>query len=196
MVSGFVTTKIGYYVPAMYISPIIMAIGEGLLSTLSRTTPSSKWIAYQFLTGFGLGFGMQTGGLAMQTVLPAEDVSIGLAIMFFAQQLGGAVFVSVGQAILSNLLVSRLKGLPGLDAGAIVSAGATELAKVVPPQFMDVVIEAYNYALTRIFLCAVGLTGAALLAVVGVEWRSIKKGQPGGAGAAGKKGETSPTVGE
>jgi len=201
MISGFLTTKIGYYVPAMLVSPAIMAIGEGLLSTFSQSTPSSKWIAYQFLTGFGLGFGMQTAGLAMQTVLPREDVSIGLAINFFAQQLGGAVFVSVGQTILSNLLVHRLAGVSGLDPAEIVGSGATELGKVVPPQYMQLVIEAYNYACTRIFLCGLGLTFAALLSAFGVEWRSIKKGKqgpPGGHGGPGgpaaAKGPAPPEV--
>lgn len=185
IVSGALTTKIGYYVPAMIVSPAVMAVGEGLMSTFNASTPSSKWIAYQFLTGFGLGLGMQTAGLAMQTVLPREDVSIGLAINFFAQQLGGAVFVSVGQAILSNFLVSRLKGIPGLDAGSIVGAGATELAELVPPQYLDLVIQAYNYACTRIFLCAMGLTFAALLSALGMEWRSIKRRQPGSPGGPG-----------
>lgn len=195
MISGFFTAKIGYYVPAMYVSPAIMAIGEGLMSTFNPSTSSSKWIAYQFLTGFGLGFGMQTAGLAMQTVLPREDVSIGLAINFFAQQLGGAVFVSVGQTILSNLLVSRLQGVPGLDPSEIVGSGATDLVKVVPPEYMDLVIQAYNYACTRIFLCGLGLTFAALLSALGMEWKSIKKGRqgpggpggPGGPAAAGPK---------
>jgi MFS family permease len=193
MMSGFLTTKIGYYVPAMIACPAVMAIGEGLLSTFSPSTPSSKWIAYQFLTGFGLGFGMQTAGLAMQTVLPREDVSIGVAINFFAQQLGGAVFVSVGQTILSNLLVHKLSGVSGLDPSEIVGSGATELAKVVPPQYIQLVIDAYNYACTRIFLCGIGLTIAALLSAFGMEWKSIKQGRqgpPGGPG--GPKGPGGP----
>jgi hypothetical protein len=192
MISGFTTAKIGYYVPAMILSPTIMSIGEGLMSTFYPDTPSSKWIAYQFLTGFGLGFGMQTAGLAMQTVLPREDVSIGLAIAFFSQQLGGAVFVSVGQTILSNLLVSKLDGVPGLDAAAIVGSGATDLGRLVPPEFVDLVIEAYNYACTRIFLCALGLSGAALLCALGMEWRSIKKAQPGSPGGPGGPGAARP----
>lgn len=188
MTSGFTTTKIGYYVPAMIASPAVMSVGEGLMSTFNRDTDSAHWIAYQFLTGFGLGFGMQTAGLAMQTVLPREDVSIGLAINFFAQQLGGAIFVSVGQTILSNMLVSRLEGVPGLDAGGIVSSGATNLLGTVPPQFVDLVIEAYNYACTRIFLCGMGLTFAALISAFGVEWRSIKKGAKGAPGGPGGPG--------
>jgi hypothetical protein len=173
--SGFLTQKSGYYSPSLIIGPCIMAVGEGLLSTFKPDTPSSKWIGYQFLTGYGLGFGFQTVNLAIQTVLPKEEIPTGVAIIFFAQQLGGAIFVSVGQTILSTLLVSRLSHIPGLDATMIVKTGATELVKVVPSEFLSVVINTYNYACTRIFLAAVALTCAALLCAFGIEMRSIKK---------------------
>ncbi|PTB45738.1 hypothetical protein M441DRAFT_54777 [Trichoderma asperellum CBS 433.97] len=175
IVSGFVTQKSGYYSPSLIIGPCIMAVGEGLLSTFTPDTPSSHWIGYQFLTGFGLGFGFQTINLAIQTVLPKEEIPTGVAIIFFAQQLGGAIFVSVGQTILSTLLVSHLSDIPGLDPMMIVKTGATELARVVPSEFLSAVINAYNYACTRIFLAAVALTCASLLCALGVEFRSIKK---------------------
>lgn len=183
--SGVITSRIGYYMPSMLICPVIMAVGEGLMSTFSPTTDSSRWIAFQFLTGFGLGFGMQTGALAIQTVLSMADVSTGIAINMFAQQLGGAVFSSVGQAILSNVLVAQLTGVDGLKADAIVTAGITNLLGHVRPEHRGLVIGAYNFACTRIFLAAVGLSCAALLCAFGVEWRSIKKPQ---AGSEGHKG--------
>ncbi|KAM0512021.1 hypothetical protein ACHAPE_009265 [Trichoderma viride] len=175
IMSGFLTQKSGYYTPSLIIGPCIMAIGEGLLSTFKPDTPSSHWIGYQFLTGFGLGFGFQTVNLAIQTVLPKEEIPTGVAILFFAQQLGGAIFVSVGQTILSTLLVSRLSDIPGLDPMMIVNTGATELAKTVPSEFLSAVINAYNYACTRIFIASVALTCASLLCAFGVEFRSIKK---------------------
>ncbi|KAF7543739.1 hypothetical protein G7Z17_g10503 [Cylindrodendrum hubeiense] len=178
-VSAAFTQRIGYYVPTMLLCPCVMAIGEGLLSTFTPTTGSSHWIAYQFIVGFGLGLGMQTVGLAVQTTLPKDDVSTGLAITFFCQQLGGAIFVSVGQTILSSLLVKRLAHIPGLDGKTIVNTGATDLHKVVPEKYMDVVLEAYNYAITRIFLAAVGLSVAGLISAMFMEWRSIKKGKQG-----------------
>lgn len=159
----------------MLIGPCITAIGEGLLTTFTPSTGSSHWIGYQFLTGFGVGSGMQSVGLAVQATLPKEDVSTGVAITFFAQQLGGAIFVTVGQTILSTLLVKQLSGLPGLDPMSIVKTGATELRHIVPTEFFDTVIEAYNYALTRIFFCALALAFAQLIAALFVEWRSIKK---------------------
>ncbi|KAK3318304.1 putative aflatoxin efflux pump [Apodospora peruviana] len=179
IIAGIATTKIGYYVPSMLLAPSIMSIGEGLMTTLNRDTPSSHWIAFQFLTGFGLGFGMQTSGLAIQTVLPKEDISAGIAINFFVQQLGGAVFTSVGQSILTNLLASQLSGVPGITPEDIVKEGATKLFDKVPPQFKDLVIDAYNYACQRIFMAAMGLAFAALLCAFGMEWRSIKKGKNG-----------------
>ncbi|KUI54830.1 Putative HC-toxin efflux carrier TOXA [Cytospora mali] len=188
ILNGIATQKIGYYVPSMLLSPSIMAIGEGLLSTLTRGAPQSHWIGFQFLSGFGLGMGMQAASLACQTVLPMSDIPQGIALVFFTQQLGGAIFTSVGQTILSNLLVSQLAGIPGIDPAEVINNGATELTSIVPAQYIDLVINAYDYTLTRIFLCAMGLAFAALLSAAGMEWKSIKKGKPGmgGPGAAGK----------
>ncbi|KAK1981089.1 major facilitator superfamily transporter [Colletotrichum cereale] len=175
IISGGMTQKIGYYVPSMILCPCIMSVGLGLMSTFQPGISSGHWIGYQFLTGFGLGFGMQTVGLAVQAVLPKEDVSTGVSISFFSQQLGAAVFVSVGQSILSNMLVSQLSGIPGLPAQAIVNTGATNLHKAVPAEFLDVVIRAYNYACTRIFLAGMALSLATLVCALCMEWRNIKK---------------------
>lgn len=196
ILSGIVTQKIGYYVPSMLAAPTIMCVGEGLLSTLHRDSPQQHWAAYQFLSGFGLGFGMQTSGLAIQTVLPKEDVSIGIAINFFVQQLGGAVFTSVGQAILTNLLVARLAPIPGFNPKAIVSEGATHLSAIAPPEFHGAVVDAYNHACRHIFLASMGLAFASLFSALGMEWRSIKKGkyQPPGSAAPEGSGPPSPVT--
>ncbi|KAL6884239.1 putative aflatoxin efflux pump [Trichoderma longibrachiatum] len=173
--SGLITQRIGYYMPALVIAPCIMAVGEGLLFTFKPTTGSPHWIGYQFLAGFGLGFGFQTANLAVQATLPKKEIPTGVSILFFTQQLGGAVFLSAGQTVLNSLLVSHLKDVPGLDPETIVKSGATELSKAVPPQFVSAVVDAYNYACTHIFLVALALTCAQLVAALGIEWGSVKK---------------------
>lgn len=164
----------------MILCPCLMAIGEGLLTTIKPTTGSPEWIAYQFLVGFGLGSGIQTVGLAVQTTLPREDIPTGMAITFWAQQLGGSVFVSVGQTILSGVLVQRLGHIPGLDAKMIVETGAVDLQDLVPVADKDLVVKAFNTACTRIFLVATVLSAVQVLFAVFVQWKSIKKGKPGG----------------
>ncbi|KAH6895323.1 major facilitator superfamily domain-containing protein [Thelonectria olida] len=172
--AGF-TQRIGYYVPSMIACPCIMAIGEGLLSTFTPSTGHSHWIGYQFLTGFGLGLGMLTVSLAFQATLPKDDLPTGIAISFFGQQLGGAVFVSVGQTILNAVLSDGLKGIPGLSAKTIVNSGATKLHEIVPAKYMSQVIGAYNHAITRIFIAALALSATQLVFACCVEWKSIKK---------------------
>ncbi|KAL4729366.1 hypothetical protein ACLX1H_003782 [Fusarium chlamydosporum] len=155
VMSAAFTQKIGYYTPSMILCPCVMSIGQGLLTTFKPDTGSSHWIAYQFLVGFGLGLGIQSGGLAVQATLPKEEIPTGLSITFFAQQLGGAIFVSVGQAVLSGRLVERLSDVPGLETINLVETGATELKNMVSSQYVPRVSEAYNYAITRIFFVGV-----------------------------------------
>ncbi|KAJ3481007.1 hypothetical protein NLG97_g7926 [Lecanicillium saksenae] len=175
IMSGVITQKSGYYVPTMILGPCVLLVAEGLLTTFKPDTGSPHWIGYQFLAGFGVGLGMQTANLAVQATVDKKDVATGMAICFFAQQLGGAIFVSVGQTILSTILVSRLSEIPGLDTKTILSTGATQLHNVVPPQYFSLVVDAYNYAVTRIFLACLAITAAQLVSSFGIEWKSIKK---------------------
>lgn len=180
IVSGVVTTKLGYYVPAMLFSPCMLAIGQGLMSTFRVSETSSHWIGYQFIAGFGLGCGMQAPGLAAQTVLARSDVSTGMAIIFFSQQLGGAIFTSVGQNLLSSRLISQIGNIPGIDPSQIVSEGANDLVNNVAPEFRMQVKEAYNSSVTIIFLCGMGVALGGVVSALFMEWKNIKKGGAGG----------------
>ncbi|KAI8954223.1 MFS general substrate transporter [Xylaria longipes] len=178
--SGAFTQKVGYYVPAMIASPSLLATGQGLMSTFRVNEPSSHWIGFQVIAGFGLGLGLQASSLAAQAVLPIPDVPIGIAIMFFAQQLGGGIFTSVGQNLLSTYLVSHLH-IPGLSADQITNEGATELLTSVAPQYRHIVRTVYNSAVVQIFRCAMGVALVAVVAALFMEWKNVKKiGQPGG----------------
>lgn len=176
-ISGAVTQRTGYYVPSMLLCPCLMIVGEGLLTTFTPATDTPQWIGYQILVGCGLGVGMQTVGLAAQTVLQKPDIPIGVAIGFFTQQLGGAIFVSAGQSILNRFLVARLADLPDLTPTVIVNSGAIELQSLVAVEYSDIVIDAYNDACTTIYQVALVLSCAQLVCACCMEWKSIKKGE-------------------
>jgi hypothetical protein len=56
-----------------------------------------------------------------------------LPYCFFLQQLGGSVFSTVGDIMLTNVLISRLVGaVPGLGSSEIINSGATDLIRTVP----------------------------------------------------------------
>lgn len=73
IVSGILVGRLGYYLPFIVIDAVIVAIANGILSTLSVGTSTGKWIGYQILLGFGRGFGLQM-------VNPAPSHSPGLLV--------------------------------------------------------------------------------------------------------------------
>ena len=172
---GFLNQKIGYYTPLGIAGACMMSVGAGLLTTLQVSTDEGKWIGYQVLYGFGMGLCFQTPNLATQTVLPKPDVPMGLALMFFGQLLGAAVFVSVGQNVLDNQLLQRLAGIPGFSKSLVTSGGATSLLDSVPPALRGTVLTAYNEALRKVFQIGLILSCLAVLGTALMEWRNILK---------------------
>jgi len=179
IMAGIFCSRIGYYVPLMIASSVITPIGAGLLTTFTTTTNHPKWIGYQVIYGFGLGLGMQQPSVAAQTVLTRKDVPTGIALVMFGQQLGGAIFVSVGQNVLSNRLIEGIKGVPGLDPHTITDAGATAIRGLVRPQFLGIVLNAYNRALTNVFDIVVAVSCLTIVGALAMEWKSVKKEKMG-----------------
>jgi hypothetical protein len=175
IVSGVAVTVIGYYTPFMILSSVLMAIGAGLMTTFETDSNSARWIGYQFIFGAGVGFGMQQPLVAVQTALAAGDVPIGTAIMLFAQTLGGALFISVGQNVFTNGLIKNLKlVVPELDTGLVLRTGATELKHAIPEKFLPGVLSAYNLALTQTFYVSVACATLSIVGACFVEFKNMK----------------------
>ncbi|KAK3080581.1 hypothetical protein LTS18_015150 [Coniosporium uncinatum] len=161
-----------------------------MLTTFTVSTGHSAWIGYQVLFGLGAGFGMQQSNLAVQTCLPRKDVPTGSAIIFFFQNLGGALFVSVGQNVFLGRLIPNLAGVGNIDPNVIINTGATALRGVVDPSNLDAVLHAYNAALmSGPMIAAVVVACLAILGAVGVEWKSVKQNMPATKKAATEKGD-------
>ncbi|KAK7064642.1 major facilitator superfamily transporter [Favolaschia claudopus] len=175
MSMGALVTTLGYYAPFMILSTVMMTIGAGLMSTFTTTTGSSHWIGYQALYGLGLGFGMQGPLIAAQTVLELNDIPIGTSCNMFLQTLGGALFISVGQNVFQNKLISGLVSrVPGVSPAIVFLAGATNLKNAIDPQFLPAVLEVYNSALMSTFQVGIALAGLTLVGSLAMEWRSVK----------------------
>lgn len=175
ILAGGLVTACGYYTPFMIASSIIMTIGAGLLSTLEVDSGHPKWIGYQVVFGVGLGMGMQMPMIVTQTALKTEDVPSGTAMVMFAQTLGGAIFVSVGQNIFQNQLLHNIhQYAPGADASRIIAGGATMLRNIVTGPALKPVLLAYNNAVTQTFYVAVAMGALSLIGPVFIEWLSVK----------------------
>jgi EmrB/QacA subfamily drug resistance transporter len=177
ILSGAVVQKVGYYTQFMVIGSVLMAVGAGLLTTWTTTTASPRWIGYQVIFGLGVGLSMQQANLAVQTVLPQQDVPTGTSIMAFCQTMGGAVFVSVGQNVFMDKFVAELWKIRGLDPMPLIKTGATTLKQVAEKKYLPEVLRAYNYGIVKgTFFAALIVSSLTLIGALGMEWRSVKEG--------------------
>ncbi|KAJ6519353.1 putative efflux pump antibiotic resistance protein [Mycena sanguinolenta] len=175
MGSGGLISAIGYYTPFILLSTVFMSVGGGLLTTFKTNTGHAHWIGYQVIYGLGVGFGMQTPLMGVQTVLDLKDISIGTSINVFFQTIGGAVFVSVAQSVFQNKLVSGLVAhVPGVSPEIIFLAGATNLKNIVDPQYLSAVLEVYNQALVITFRVGLAMACISGIGASVIEWKSVK----------------------
>ncbi|KAF2470168.1 major facilitator superfamily transporter [Lindgomyces ingoldianus] len=189
MTGGSVTYRTGYYTPCMIVGSMIMSIGAGLLTTWTVDTDRAKWIGYQVIYGFGMGLGMQQPNIAIQTTLSKRDVPTGTALVFFVQQLGGAVLVSAAQNVFASKLRIYLAGIQGINVPEVIHAGATGLRLVVPKELLRAVLVASNRALMKVFLVGVVVSCLGIVGALTMEWRSIKDGEGQGERPKEKKGD-------
>lgn len=176
MITGAFVTKVGYFTPPALLGAAIATVGFGFIYTISTDTSTARWVGYQVLAGGGIGMAIQQGAVAVQAVLPPVIVPLATTLVMFAQSLAGAIFVSVGSSILRNELSSGLEQaqLPGVNVGAVLAAGATEVRLLVPTDQIAAVIAIYNQALEKVFLIAVPLAAMAFISTLPMEWRSVK----------------------
>ncbi|GES63161.1 MFS toxin efflux pump [Aspergillus terreus] len=175
ILSGSLVTVFGHYGPFLVLSPILLAVGSGLLTTLKVDSGHPAWIGYQALAGMGAGFGMQQPLMAVQASLPFPDIPTATALMMFAQTLGGAIFCSVGQNIFTNQLLKNLMhDVPSVNAPQVIGAGATELRNVVPVEQLPAVLQAYSRAITETFYVCVATAVLSFVGACLVKWVSVK----------------------
>ncbi|KAJ7200971.1 hypothetical protein C8J57DRAFT_422073 [Mycena rebaudengoi] len=173
--AGGITTATGYYTPFLYVSSVLLAVGAGLLATLKVDSGPARWIGYQIVYGLGYGFGMQQSMIAAQTVLQLADVPVGTSILMFTQTLGGSLFLSVGQNVFTNKLVSGLVSkVSGLSPAVVLGAGATSIRGAVDARFLPDVLGVYNQALISAFYVSIAMAALSTIGSVAMEWKSIK----------------------
>jgi hypothetical protein len=167
IVSGIGITLTGLYVPFLVLGSCAGTVGAGLLYTLKLGSPSSHWIGYQALTGIGFGLAIQIPIIVAQAIVEPADISSITAIMIFFQTISGAIFVSAGQSLFTNKLISTVAELvPDVPSALVVATGATELRRVFTPQQLPGIIASFMAGLKNTYALGIALSGMAVLVAV------------------------------
>lgn len=205
LIQGAGTRAIGYYVPFMLASSIILPVFSGLMTTLKVDSELWKVLVYSGFVGFGAGkcltlsmlhlwlcrssghialllidilsgIGFQAPQAAVQTALSDDDGHMGLAIIIFAQNFGPALFVALGQTIFTNRLTANLhNSAPGLNSMSIENLGLTELKGHVGAEDLHRILFGMDDSITQTWYLAVGLACVTMIGSATMEWRSVKQ---------------------
>ena len=169
--AGQLVSRTGRYKWLPLTGSIIVAIGLGLLSTMTPELPIWILCSYLAVMGLGLGMSMQILVLIVQNTFPNSQVGTATASNNYFRQIGA----SIGTAVVGSLFVARLTELlstrlPAAAAGATGDTNSLTPAAVrdLPDAVRAIIVGSYNDSLTPVFLYMVPLVllSAVLLAFV------------------------------
>lgn len=99
-----------------------------------------------------------------------------MALLVFAQTFGGAIFLTISQAVFNHTLGEELSShLPLEVANAVVTAGARGVQDVVSGDDLSVVLQAYSDAVARVFYVTLAAGLGIFLSAWGMGWHDISK---------------------
>jgi len=176
MTTGTLASKTGKYKWMPLASMVVLAISLWLLSTLTVETPLWVLLSYMFLLGAGIGLGMQILVLVVQNSFPDHEVGMATASNNFFREIGaslGGAFVGAQFTTrLTDLLGERMSAL-GPAVAAAMGGGNMDMNSLTPARvnqlpdaIHDVIVGAYNDALTPVFLLLIPMIAAGFVTVM------------------------------
>lgn len=171
MGTGVLASKTGRYKWMPIASMIVLGIGLWLLSTLTVETPIWVLLGYIAIMGAGIGLAMQILVLIVQNAFHDSEVGMATASNNFFREigasLGGAIVGALFTSRLTELLTDRMAdlgpaaGSAEMDMNSLTPAAVNDL----PDAIHDVIVGAYNDALTPVFLMLIPMVIAGLVIV-------------------------------
>ncbi|KAJ7718769.1 ABC transporter, partial [Mycena maculata] len=178
--SGQIVGRIGYYWPFLLIAPPFLAVGSGLMYTLSTTSTSAKITGFQILAGIGTGMGMQNALLAIQAEFKDHPKLLGQAtsVASFAQFFGGTIGLGVAEPVFASELGKYIPQYAPEAPAAIVKESPTAIYTDLPAAMIPGVVQAYMQSLRVVFVLGVPVSGLALLSAMFIKNIKIEKSVP------------------
>ncbi|CAN5131767.1 N/A [soil metagenome] len=171
---GALISRTGKWKPIMIIGAALLAVGLGLMSTLTYTTPFPLLWLFMAVMGIGLGMVMQNLVLVVQNSVDVRNIGSASAAVAFFRSLGGTIGVSVLGAILGTRVASSIKdgilSAPPATQGEAVkqlgSGGTIPNVADLTHSVRTIVESAYGQGVGEVFLIAVPLALITLICVI------------------------------
>ena len=177
VLAGAMVKRFGQYVPYMLIGELIAIGGQVMLTQIRADSSTLYWAASLVVSGIGTGIAMQLPYTAVAVTLSDKDIPVGNAVAVLFYQLGGALFISVGQNITISTIIDLVpKALPHLSSSRVIDGDATNLEAIATDAAdLEVLRGIWNTAITRTMILSAAIVGVSIPFTLGMEWLNAVK---------------------
>jgi hypothetical protein len=116
--------------------------------------------------------------IAVQNLVPPEQIPIAMSILIFTQNIGTATTLVAGNAIFSNRLrynLRRRAATVGVPPDVIVDAGVRSFRQLVAGPALAATLEAYCAAIDDVMYLGIGISACILPFAWGLGWKDVRK---------------------
>jgi len=160
----------------MFATSILTPVASGFLSTVNLDSSTVKASAFLGLVGAAVGLSVQAPQVAVQAVLPPEDVSIGSAFITFGGYMGSALWMCVSSTLFTGRLAADIqRSSPGTNVTMLETAGLSDIRKSIGSNRLGAVLAGYNQAVVQTLYVPVALAVLTIIGSLAMERKSIKK---------------------
>lgn len=162
VVSGRLISKTGRYRMFPIVGTLLLTLGLWLFSHITLETSHITLSIWMFVIGAGLGMFMQVATLAVQNSTQRADLGSATSTVTFFRSIGS----SLGGAVFGSILVSRLThyvhdAIP--QAGNISQTAVSSGVANLPPEYRQMVLQAYVNSFQDMFMYAIPFAAAAFI---------------------------------
>ncbi|KAF7309867.1 MFS general substrate transporter [Mycena indigotica] len=153
---GPLVTKTKSTRPFIWTGTVMMAVGAGLLITLSESSPLGHEMGFTLLQGMGTGLLFQPPLIALQAAMPLKDMAACTGAFYLVRTLGITSGISMGGVAFQTQLSHRLRRIPGFAetamARSILEGNYKDIKDITPPDLKLQVTVALSRSLRTIFI--------------------------------------------
>ncbi|KAI9449899.1 MFS general substrate transporter [Lactarius psammicola] len=178
-VAGITVTRLGAYRGIIWTSWGVLILGWGLMTTLDDHSNTAEKVLYLLIAAVGIGCLFQTPLIALQAAMPLKDMATSTGAFNFLRTVGGAVGISIGQAIYTSILkrkIDRIPNLSGFDTSpAALARNARKLQHLPVNTFDSRLFHAYAQSISAIWAFNTPVVGVGFIMVLFIKAYSLKR---------------------
>ncbi|KAL4779393.1 major facilitator superfamily domain-containing protein [Aspergillus varians] len=171
--TGIIIKKTGRYRELIIAAFCFLALGVGLLIDLKPYASWPRIIIFELIVGFGTGPLFQAPLVALQANLHPSDMAAGTSTFSFLRQISSAISIVIGTVIYQNMLANKqstISASVGPEKAAALrnafSGTNHDLIRALPHSQKEVVLGAFNFSLSRIWIYYTAIAGIGLITAI------------------------------